>query len=139
MYRGKKTLFDGRGRSFGIKQVYKTGSISWRCTCRTGKDWCRATVLQIGVEFVFGKNPHTCKAKLDKSRHALILSVVKQSVAVNVYASTRQIVEPIFSKHFEEDPERDMPVLANVNKVAQRAKAKSFPKNPINLEFDWGN
>ncbi|EFX71017.1 hypothetical protein DAPPUDRAFT_256316 [Daphnia pulex] len=43
--KGKKTLFDGQGHSFGIKRTYKTtNSISWRCTCRSGKDWCRATV-----------------------------------------------------------------------------------------------
>jgi hypothetical protein len=71
-YRGKKTLFDGHGRSFGIKQSYKNGSVSWRCTCRSGRDWCRATVLQRGEEFIFGKNIHTCKAKLDKSLHAQI-------------------------------------------------------------------
>jgi len=30
-----------------------------------------------------------------------------------------------------------MPVLANVNKEAQRAKAKAFKKT-LNVEFDWG-
>jgi hypothetical protein len=138
IFRGKKTLFDGRGRSFGIKQSYKTGSISWRCTCRSGKDWCRATVLQKGAEFIFGKNPHTCKAKLDKSLHAQMAAEVKKAVKVNVYATTRQIVDPVFAEYFEQDPERDLPELANVYKVAQRAKAKAFPKNPLNMEFDWG-
>ena len=41
-------------------------------------------------------------------------------------------------ENFERDPERNLPVLSNVNKVAQRMKAKSFPKNILNLEFDWG-
>jgi hypothetical protein len=137
-YRGKKTLFDGHGRSFGIKQSYKSGSVSWRCTCRSGRDWCRATVLQRGEEFIFGKNVHTCKAKLDKSLHAQINAEVKVAVGLNKYATPNQIVEPILMEHFERDPERNLPVLSNVNKVAQRMKAKSFPKNPLNLEFDWG-
>jgi hypothetical protein len=61
---------------------------------------------------------------------------VKKAVAVNVFASTHQIVEPIFLEHFERDPERNLPALVNVNKAAQRTKAKSFPKNPLNMEFD---
>jgi len=70
--------------------------------------------------------------------HAQIVAEVKTGVKVNAYATIRQVVEPVFSKHFEEDPSREMPVLANVNKVAQRAKAKAFPKNHLNMEFDWG-
>ena len=81
-----------------------------------------------GTEFIFGKNQHTCKAQVDKLLHAQIVAEVKTGVKVNVYATTRQVVEPIFSKHFEEDLAREMPVLANVNKVVQRAKAKAFPK-----------
>jgi hypothetical protein len=137
-YRRKKTLFDGIGHSFGIKQVYKSNSTSWRCTCRSGKDWCRATVLQRGEEFIFGKNPHTCKRVLDKSLNAQILAEVKKGVELQKFASTRQIVEPIVMRHFEEDPDRNLPVLENVYRVAQRAKVNAFPKNPRNLEFEWG-
>ncbi len=70
--------------------------------------------------------------------HAQIATEVKTAVKVNVYATTRQIVDPVFAEHFEQDHERDFPVLANVYKVAQRARAKAFPKNPLNMEFDWG-
>ena len=57
----------------------------------------------------------------------------------NIYGSTAQVIEPIFSKHFEKDPERDFPVLANVHRVARRAKHQSIPKNPLDMEFDMGN
>jgi hypothetical protein len=75
---------------------------------------------------------------LDKSLHAQINYEVKKAVAANVFAATHQVVEPIFLKHFERDPERNLPVLANVNKDAQRTKGKSYPKNPLNMEFDLG-
>ena len=48
-------------------------------------------------------------------------------------------IEPIASKHFEKDPEFDLLVLANVHRVARRAKHLSVPKNPLDMEFDMGN
>ncbi len=132
-------MFDEKGRSFGVKRKCKNGTIGWRCTCRSGTDWCRATVLQKGENFIFGKNPHTCKAKLDKSLHAEVIQEVKREVKSNIYASTAQVIEPIFTKHFEKDPERDFPMLANVHRVARRAKHQSIPKNLLDMEFDMGN
>ena len=38
----------------------------------------------------------------------------------NFYATSHQVVEPIFRQNFEDNPERDMAVLKNVNKVAKR-------------------
>jgi hypothetical protein len=75
---------------------------------------------------------------LDKSLNAQILAEVKKGVELQKFASTRQIVEPIVMRHFEEDPDRNLPVLENVYRVAQRAKVNAFPKNPRNLEFEWG-
>ena len=68
------------GRSFGVNRVLKKGTIAWRCTCRLGKDWCRATVAQKGDDFIFGKNPHNCKIEFDKSLHAEIMQEVKHDV-----------------------------------------------------------
>jgi hypothetical protein len=95
--------------------------------------------LQKGENFIFGKNPHTCKAKPDKSLHAEVIQEVKREVKSNIYASTAQVIEPIFTKHFEKDPERDFPMLANVHRVARRAKHQSIPKNLLDMEFDMGN
>ena len=53
------------------------------------------------VEFIFGKNRHTCKAKLDKSLHEQINAEVKVAVGLNKYATPHQIVEPILMEHFE--------------------------------------
>ena len=100
-YRGKKTLFDGHGRSFGIKQSYKNGSVSWRCTCRSGRlvqSNCFATWGRIHLRV------HTCMSKLDKSLHAQINAEVKVAVGLNKYATPHQIVEPILMEHFERDP-----------------------------------
>ena len=60
----------------------------------------------------FGKNPHTCKRVLDKFLNAHILAEVKQCVELHKGATTRQIVEPILMRHFEEDPDRNLPVAA---------------------------
>jgi hypothetical protein len=66
---------------------------------------------------------------LAKSLHEKINYEVKKAVAVNVFAATHRVVEPIFIEHFERDPERNIPVLENINKVAQGTKANSFKKN----------
>jgi hypothetical protein len=76
---------------------------------------------------------------MDKSLHAEIIQEVKRDVKTNIYASTAQVIGPIFSKHFDKDPECDLPVLANVHRVARRAKHLSLPKNPLDMEFDMGN
>lgn len=62
----------------------------------------------MGGEFIFCKNLHTCKKVADKA---------KQGIATNVYATTRQVVEPIVMGHFEKDPERNLSVLDNVYRV----------------------
>lgn len=97
-----------------------------------------ATVLQREEEFIPGKHPHTCRKTLDKSLQAEIVAAVKNEVAQNVFATAKQVVDPIFLQHFKKDPERNLPVLYNVTRAAQRQKEKSYPKNPLNLEFDWG-
>ena len=98
------------GNSFGIKQVYKSNSTSWRCTCRSGKDRYHATVLQRGEEFMFGKNPHTCKRVVNKSLNVEILAEMKKGVELHKGATTRYIIEPVLMRHFKEDPDRNLPV-----------------------------
>jgi len=44
------------------------------------KYWCRAMVLRKGAEYIFVKNQHTCKAKLNESLHAQIVAEVKTGV-----------------------------------------------------------
>jgi hypothetical protein len=95
--------------------------------------------VQKGQDFIFGKKAHTCKAKLDKSLHAEMRSEVKKEVKSNIYATTAQVVKPIFSKHFEKDPERNLPVLDNIMRVARRAKSQMVPKNPLDMDFDLSN
>jgi hypothetical protein len=78
---------------------------------------------------------------LAKSLHEKINYEVKKAVAVNVFAATHRVVEPIFIEHFERDPERNIPVLENINKVAQGTKANSFKKKHYgicHMEFDLG-
>jgi hypothetical protein len=140
MHRECPALFDGRGHSFGIKATYKrTGSVSWRCTCRAPPNPCKATVLQKGDVFIFGKHKHTCKKKKDKSLEAEIVSKGKAEIRQNIFATARQVVEPIFTAAFNIDPERNLPVLKHVQRTINRVKEKNYQKNPLNLHFDWGN
>ena len=54
-------------------------AVSWRCTVlkRLVQSYGSTTW---NVEFIFGKNRHTCKAKLDKSLHEEINAEVKVAV-----------------------------------------------------------
>ena len=70
---------------------------------------------------------------------SLYLQSKTRQVTTRPHAPTAQVIEPIFTKHFEKDPERDFPVLANVHRVARREKHQSIPKNPLDMEFDMGN
>jgi hypothetical protein len=63
-------------------------------------------VLQRGEKFIPGKHSYTCKKTLDKSLQAEIVAAVKSGVAQNVFATAKQVVEPIFLQNFEKDPER---------------------------------
>ena len=70
---------------------------------------------------------------------SLYLQSKTRQVTTRPHAPTAHVIEPIFTKHFEKDPERDFPVLANVHRVARREKHQSIPKNPLDMEFDMGN
>jgi hypothetical protein len=96
-------------------------------------------VLQRGEVFIFGKHKHTCKKKRDKSLEAEIVSKGKAEIRQNMFPTARQVVEPIFSGPFNINPERNLPVLKNVQRTINRVKEKNYPKNPLNLKFDWGN
>lgn len=95
----------------------KTGAVQRFCK-RVGRSY-------------LGKMP--IHVKLD----AGIKAEVKKEVKTNVYASTAQVVEPIFSRNFEINPVRQLAIIENVNRVARKAKANSFPKNPFNMNFNW--
>jgi hypothetical protein len=88
---------------------------------------------------VYGILPHTCKAKLDNYPHAKIRTEMKKEVKANIYTTTAQVVEPIFSNHFWKHPKRNFSVLDNILRVARRAKSQMVPKNPLNMDFDLGN
>ena len=96
-------------------------------------------MLQRGEVFIFGKHKHTCKKKRDKSLEAEIVSKGKAEIRQNMFPTARQVVEPIFSGPFNINPERNLPVLKNVQRTINRVKEKNYPKNPLNLKFDWGN
>ncbi|EFX81594.1 hypothetical protein DAPPUDRAFT_102058 [Daphnia pulex] len=62
---------------------------------------------------------------------------MKKEVKANIYTTTAQVVEPIFSNHFWKHPERNFSVLDNILRVARRAKSQMVPKNPLNMDFDF--
>jgi hypothetical protein len=61
----------------------------------------------------------------------------KQGVA-NPLLSARAVVEREMMAAFTVDPTRDQPVRRNLIRVVQRKKMAKFPKNLIDLHFDWG-
>ena len=48
------------------------------------------------------------------------------------------MVEPVYLERFEEDTDQVLPPLSNAIRCAQRQKEKLYPKNSLNLRFDWG-
>jgi hypothetical protein len=77
-------------------------------------------VLKRGEKLIPGKHSYTCKKTPEKSLQAEIVAAVKSGVAQNVFATAKHVVEPIFLQNFEKDPERNLPVLYNVTRAAQR-------------------
>jgi hypothetical protein len=51
--------------------------------------------------------------------------------------SSRKVVEKEMLEIFQRNPDRNIPVVANVVRAVQRKKQSSYPKNPT-LHFEWG-
>ena len=142
-----RSLFDKLGHKYTVKRVNKNGSVKWRCTVRGNysvqggrktkkRKPCNAVVIQRGDTFTPGRTRHICKKQKDVHIKAKIVAEAKLKAMENKFASARKIVEPIFLKEYEENPDAELPVLEHTCRAVNRYKNKNRPKNPKNLLFN---
>jgi hypothetical protein len=94
-------------------------------------------VSQCDANFII-KVPHTCPANMDISRDASIIMKAKTQAINNPLISARAVVEKEMLVEFAKNPSRDLPVKDNIIRAVQRKKQPKFPKNPVDLHFEWG-
>ncbi|XP_046445142.1 uncharacterized protein LOC124194801 [Daphnia pulex] len=92
----------------------------------------------MGAKSFSVKVPHTCPANLDVERDASLITKAKVNACSNPLASSRKVVEKEMLQIFQQNPDRNLPVVANVVRAVQRKKQSSYPKNPTDLHFEWG-
>ncbi|EFX72194.1 hypothetical protein DAPPUDRAFT_254642 [Daphnia pulex] len=132
-----KTLFDGLGHSYHIKRTSKI-SRTWRCNRHAKPHFCRGIAFELmGAKSFSVKVPHTCPANLDVERDASLITKAKVNACSNPLVSSRKVVEKEMVKIFQQNPDRNLPVVANVVRAVQRKKQSSYPKNPTDLHFEF--
>jgi hypothetical protein len=83
------------------------------------------------------KVPHNCPANLDIEWDTSLMTKAKVNTCSNPLVSSRKVVEKEMLEIFQRNPDRNIPVVANVVREVQRKKQSSYPKNPT-LHFEWG-
>ncbi|EFX75574.1 hypothetical protein DAPPUDRAFT_323258 [Daphnia pulex] len=114
IYREGKTLFDGLGHSYNIKRTSKI-SRTWRCNRHAKPHFCRGIAFEVmGAKSFSVKVPHTCPANLDVEQDASLITKTKVNACSDPLVSSRKVVEKEMLKIFQQNPDRNLPVVANV-------------------------
>ena len=56
-------LVDSLGFRYTLKVDKRRSGVTWRCSSRCAKAWCKATVLEKDGVLTRGPNEHTCGAE----------------------------------------------------------------------------
>ncbi|KAK6186638.1 hypothetical protein SNE40_005926 [Patella caerulea] len=135
--KGKDKLVDANGYTY-VKKSSTERKVYWRCSIRTSKHRCGATVIQTMYpdEFVTGKITHNHPSQPGKLHAVIQRKEVKDVAISNPFRSARVIFEEVANKILQEDQpiySRENP--ENLIRAANRIREKTRPKDPRDLDF----
>ncbi|KAK6182207.1 hypothetical protein SNE40_009939 [Patella caerulea] len=136
--KGKPLLVDGNGYTYVIKGS-NSGNVYWRCSKRTDKIKCNASVKE-NLEnrtFEYGKNAHSHPTQPGKLQEVQVRREVKDSALGNMFMSARAIVEEVSKNVLDSDmPPDSRNNPENYIRAANRVRELNRPKHPKDLNFN---
>ncbi|XP_048755258.2 uncharacterized protein LOC125666166 [Ostrea edulis] len=108
----------------------------WRCSIRSQKMLCPATVLQRGNDFNRAPVQHCHPGDLKLPFLKKVSALAKETAESQVFRQAREIVESTVADTIDE-PERFLaPRTANIKRYVNRHRAGFRPQEPVDLNFE---
>ncbi|XP_076068555.1 uncharacterized protein LOC143040981 [Oratosquilla oratoria] len=116
--KNKVQLADSNGYTYVLKTRRKNGNVTWRCSTRNQKIWCKATVSQKGMDFTRGCQPHIHPGKLGAAKASEVRKVVKESAAKEIFTSASDIVNRVMLEKISREPIEALQKPVNLARAA---------------------
>ena len=114
------------------------GDQRWKCSVRTKKLNCLASVTQRGDTFTTGKHQHICSPKDAAIPTANIRAQIRTQGKERPFASGATIVKEALQQHLPTDaPATSLPSMSAMIRSTNRLRQKRRPKHPKDLKFKW--
>ena len=133
---GKDKVFDSKGYSYTLKRRTNVSS-TWRCSYRSSKINCPATVRETGDEWIPGRD-HTHEPTPGGSVAASIIATAKIQAKNNPFQSAQEIANDLV--HENVPPNMNCPALPAIDRIAAAAnhhQRLTRPKHPTDVDFEF--
>ena len=134
--RGKDKAYDSVGYSYTIKRR-TAKSTTWRCSYRSSKINCPATVREVGGDWISGAREHVHQPTPGACVAASIATIAKDTAKENPFQSAQEIATQLV--HENVPPTMACPALPSLDRIAANAnhhRRLTRPKHPKDLDFD---
>lgn len=129
--RGGRLLVASNGYTYGSKsQRNNKSSTLWRCSVRSAKLQCPATVSQRGHYFQPGTRPHGHPADPRQPIYKEVVALVKEQIESNRHSTASAVVTDILTTLLPEEQHFLAPKYDLLKRIANRHRAGKRPRVP---------
>jgi len=131
--RSAQLLVDNHGYSY----TQKSGRATWRCSVRAKGYTCKATVTQVGDDFVPGPQSHGHAAQPGLASKVKVTKKVHVLAKTTIFRSAPAIVEEVMVSDLQPDqPAASRPKPSNLARSSNYQRQKDRPAEPRDIEFE---
>lgn len=129
--RGGRLLVASNGYTYGSKSRRNNKSSTlWRCSVRSAKLQCPATVSQRGHYFQPGTRPHGHPADPRQPIYKEVVALVKEQIESNRHSTASAVVTDILTTLLPEEQHFLAPKYDLLKRIANRHRAGKRPRVP---------
>ena len=128
-------LFDSLGFNYVVNKSTATARY-WRCSVRSTKCKCLASVRESEGEFTRGARDHNHMPVLGSDTVAQVFRKIKKDACKDLYKPAGRIAEEAVCKYVSDQPCEKLPNLTELARIANRKRAKLRPAEPKTSDFE---
>lgn len=133
--RGRKKLIDSARHAYTVKRETHMLT-SWRCVVRNKTINCKATVRQVGTEFIRGAINHCHPPSSGAAIASKVSSQIKRKALEDVFRPAAEIVEEALLQHVDDTAAVTLPAPHNLARQGNRKRQKCRPAEPVDILFE---